>query len=258
VARTSDRLRAVVVAVMAVLQVTSGLLVPVLWPSLSTRNISDANMSQITPAGWAFSIWALIYAGCLALAIYQLLPSQQPRQVHRRSGWWLVTAFAASTAWVPIFGARAIWLSQLLIVGLVVALVFAARGFLVTGPAPTTAEVAFLRVPIMFYLGWAVVASAAGFATTFRAWGMPASARWAAEICVVLVLSATITSLFVVGRMVAVGAFLLSALWGLLAIAVETTNDNVRIAVVLAIVVLLCSFGGRILRSPRRRVVLVG
>ena len=50
----------------------------------------------------------------------------------------------------------------------------------------------------------------------------------------VVVVSATIMSLFVVGRLVAVGAFLVTALWGLLAIALQTTNDNVRIAVVLA------------------------
>jgi hypothetical protein len=229
-----------------------------LWPGLSTRETADTYTSPITPAGWAFSIWLVIYVGCLALAIYQLLPSQQPRRAHRRSGWWLVGGFAASTAWVPIFGVPVMWLSQLLVVGLVVALVFAARGFLVTGPAPSTAEVAFLRVPVMLYLGWAVVASAAGFATTFRAWGMPAGARWASEICVVLVLSAAIMSLFVVGRMVAVGAFLLAALWGLLGIALQTTNNNVRIAVVLAIVVLVCAFTGRMLRSARRRVVLMG
>lgn len=243
---------------MAIAQAASGFLIPALWPSLSTRDTSEAYTSPLTPAGWAFSIWLVIYAGCLALAGYQALPSQQVRRAHRRSGWWLVCGFAASTAWVPIFGVPVVWLSQLLVVGLVVALVFAARGFLLTGPASSTAEIAFLRVPVMLYLGWAVVASAAGFATTFRAWGMPAGARWASEICVVLILSATITSLFVVGRMVAVGAFLLAALWGLLAIALQTTNDNVRIAVVLAIVVLLCAFVGRMLRSTQRGVVLGG
>lgn len=159
---------------------------------------------------------------------------------------------------MPIFGIRISWLAQLLLVVLVVCLVFAARGFLVAGPAPTIAEIVLLRLPVMLYLGWATLAAAAGFATTFRAWGAPASARWLDEICVVLVLSATIMSLFVVGRLIAIAGFVLTASWALLAIAVNTDNDSVRLAAVLALVVLLCAVLGRTLRSPQRRVLLLG
>jgi benzodiazapine receptor len=253
VARTSDRVRAIFVALTAVAQVVVGS-----FGGPNTGSISDANASPITPAGWAFGIWILIYAGCLALAVYQLVPSQQHRRVHRRSGWWLVGAFSASTLWVPIFGARVLWLAQIVIVLLAVCLVFAARGFLLTGPARTASEIGLLRLPVMLYLGWVTVATAAGFATTFRSWGMPASARWVIEICVVLVLSAAIMSLFVVGRLLAVAGFLLAACWGLVAVAVNTAADSVRLAAILAIVVLVSAVFGRTLRSPERRAVLLG
>ena len=164
----------------------------------------------------------------------------------------------ASAAWVPIFGIRISWLAQLLLVILVVCLVFAARGFLVAGPAAGIAEIALLRLPVMLYLGWATLAAAAGFATTFRAWGAPPAARWLDEICLVLVLSATIMSLFVVGRLVAIAGFVLTACWALLAIAVNTDNDSVRLASVLAIVVLLCAVLGRTVRSRQRRALLFG
>jgi len=182
-----------------------------LGPSSNIGAISDANISPVTPADYAFAVWGLIYVACLALAIYQLLPSQQERMVHRVTGWWLFGAFTASALWVPIFGTRMIWLAQILIVILVIYLVLAARGFLLVGPASSTAEEVFLRLPVMIYLGWATLAAAAGFATTFRSWGMPASARWVNEIGVVLVLGATIMSLFVVSRLVAVLGFLLTA-----------------------------------------------
>jgi hypothetical protein len=253
VARTSDRVRVSFVALTAVAQVVVGYLA---GPNIGS--ISDANASPLTPAGWAFGIWILIYAGCLALAAYQVAPSQQQRRVHRRSGWWLVSAFAASTAWVPIFGAQVLWLAQILLILLTMCLVFAARGFLLIGPAPTAAEIGLLRLPVMLYLGWATVATAAGFATTFRSWGMPASARWVTEICVVLVLSAAIMSLFVLGRLLAVAAFLLAACWGLVAVAVNTAANSVRLAAILAIVVLVCGLLGRTLRSPERRAVLLG
>ena len=258
-ASTSDRVRVILVAVAAVAQAVSGPLTTLaLGPSSNTGAISDANISPVTPAGYAFSVWGLIYAACLALAVYQLLPSQQERTVHRLTGWWLFGAFTASALWVPVFGTGAIWLSQILIVILVVYLVIAARGFLAVGPAASAAEEILLRLPVMIYLGWATVAAAAGFATTFRSWGMPASARWVNEIGVVLVLSATIMSLFVVSRLVAVIGFLLTACWALLAVAVATESNSIRNAAVIAIVIILAVVVGRTLRSRNRRAVLLG
>jgi hypothetical protein len=258
-APSSDRVRVICVAITAVTQaVAAPLTTWALGSRSNTGAISDANVSPVTPADYAFGVWGLIYAACLALAIYQLLPSQQERAVHRLTGWWLFGAFTTSTLWVPIFGTRAIWLSQILIVILVIYLVFAARGFLVVGPAPSTAEEVLLRLPVMIYLGWATVAAAAGFATTFRSWGMPASARWVNEIGVVLVVSAAIMSLFVVSRLVAVIGFLLTACWALFAVAVATSSNSIRNAALIAIVIMLAVVFGRTVRSPDRRAVLFG
>jgi hypothetical protein len=259
VPRTSDRVRVILVAVTAVAQAVAGSFTTwVFGPNSDTGSVYAANASPMTPAGYAFAVWNLIYAACLALAGYQLLPSQHDRRVHRRSGWWLAGGFLADIAMVLMFGIPLVWLGELLLVILVVCLVFAARGFLVAGPAPSIAEIALLRLPVMIYLGWATLAAAVGFATTFRSWGAPASARWVDQICVALVLSATIMSLFVVGRLVAIAGFVLTAFWALFAIAVNTRVDSVRLAVVLAMVVLLCAVAGRTLRSPERRILLLG
>jgi hypothetical protein len=159
---------------------------------------------------------------------------------------------------VPVFGTQTLWLAQILIVILVGYLVCAAQAFLVVEPAASTAEEVLLRLPVMIYLGWATLAAAAGFATTFRSWGMPASARWVNEIGVVLVLSATIMSLFVVSRLVAVLGFLLTACWALLAVTLATQSNSERNATVLAIVIMVAVVIGRTLRSPDRRAVLFG
>jgi hypothetical protein len=74
----------------------------------------------------------------------------------------------------------------------------------------------------------------------------------------VLVLSATIMSLFVVSRLVAVIGFLLTACWALLAVAVATESNSIRLAAVIAIVIILAAVVGRTLRSPNRRAVLLG
>jgi benzodiazapine receptor len=258
-AQTSDRVRAILVAVSAVLQAAA---VPIttwaLGPSSQTSVVSEANSSPVTPADYSFYVWGLIWIACLALAVYQLLPSQRERKVHRLTGWWLFGAFSASALSVLIFGTRTIWLAQILIVILVGYLVVAARVFLVVGPAPTVAEQIFLRLPVMLYLGWATWVAAAGFATTFRSWGMPAAARWASAIGTVLVVSALIMSFLVVFRLVAVLGFLLTACWALLAVALATNSNSVRNAAVAAIVIMVAVVLGRTLRSPERRTVLFG
>ena len=257
--KTSDRIRAVFVAVFAVAQVLAAPVTSLtMGPGADQQPISDANLSPVTPAGYAFAIWALIYAGSLVLAVYQLLPSQLSRGVHRRTGWWLVGAFASSTIWVPLFGTGIIWLSQVVIVMLVICLIFVAVKFSRLGPAENAAERFAFRLPVMLYLGWATLAGVAGFGAMFRSWGMSPDSRPTSEVGVALVLSATIASLFVVGRLSAITGFLLAALWGFAAVAVATYSDDVRLAVVVAVTVVLAAVLGRTVRSGDRRTVLLG
>jgi benzodiazapine receptor len=41
-----------------------------------TSDVSDRYPTVITPAGWAFTIWLVIYVGLAAFSIYQLLPAK--------------------------------------------------------------------------------------------------------------------------------------------------------------------------------------
>ena len=102
------------------------------------------------------------------------------------------------------------------------------------------------------------MACIAGFGAMFRSWGMSPDSRQTSEVGVALVLSATIASLFVVGRLAAIAGFLLAACWGLVAVGAGTYAEDVRLAVVLALIVVLAAVLGRTLRSRERRSVLLG
>src|SRR4028119_1440385 len=45
----------------------------------STEYISDKYPTLITPSGYAFSIWSLIYLGLIAFSFYQALPKNSER-----------------------------------------------------------------------------------------------------------------------------------------------------------------------------------
>lgn len=255
----ADRVRTIAVAVLAVLQIASSPVTTlILGPSSNTGAISDAFSTPITPAGYAFAIWGLIYAACLALAVYQLLPSQRSREVHRRTGWWLVGAFACSAAWVPIFGTRTIWGSQIVIVALVVCLAVTARRLGDSGAASGPAESGLLRLPVTLYLGWATLATAAGFGLTFRSFGMPAGGSFVTAVCLAVVLLATVISALIVSRFTAAAGFAFTACWALIAVAVATDVDTVRVAVLVSVVLVLGFLVLRAVRSSRPVVALLG
>ncbi len=244
----ADLVRAVAVTVTAVSQVASAALIPM--AGTDTGTISDANLSPVTPAGYAFAIWGLIYLLSLALAVYQLLPSQRGREVHRRSGWWLVGAFSASTVWVPIFNTGAIWVAQVVIVMLLGCLAVAALLLTRHGPARDLAERGLLRLPVTVYLGWATLATVAGFGTTFRSLGMPEGGDWATAVSLLLVAVGVALSLAAVSRLTAVAGFAFTSCWALVAVAVGTYVDAVRWAALVGLVVVLAVL---VVRTARHR-----
>jgi hypothetical protein len=257
--RSADLTRAVAVVTAAVTQIAAGpVTLLLLGPGSDQATISDANRSPVTPAGYAFAIWGLIYLAALILAVYQLGPGQQHREVHRRTGWWLVAAFVASTVWVPIFSTRTIWLSQLVIVGLVVSLAMAARRSTQLGPARGWGERLLLRLPITLYLGWATLATTAGFGTTFRSLGMPERGPAAPTASMLLVVAVTLVSIGFVARLSAIAGYLVSAVWALVAIAVGTYVGPVRVAALVAGALLLALTVRRTSTSRRRTTTLFG
>ena len=254
-----DRTRTVAVVVTAVAQAVVGLGSQlVVSAGSSTGAISDANRSPVTPAGYAFSIWGLIYLACLALAVFQALPAQRGRPVHRRTGWWLVAAFTAATVWVPVFATRTLWLAQLVILVLLASLVVAVRRSVRSGPAVDRTEQFAFRLPVTLYLGWVTVATVAGFGTTFRSLGLPESGLATTLVSLLLVLAATVFSVVVVGRFAALAAFAFTAAWALVAVVVGSSSVAVQVAAVLALLAIAAVLVIRTGRSRHKATLLLG
>lgn len=256
---SSDLVRSSAVLIAAIAQIVSApITMAVLGASSDQGAISDANISPVTPAGYAFAVWGLIYLASLAYAVYQLLPAQRSRAVHRRTGWWVVGAFAASTIWVPIFGTQTIWLSQIVILVLLGSLLAVARRLTALGAADTTAERFLLRLPVTVYLGWALLATAAGFALTFRSFGMGESGAGVTVISIALVLAATAVAVFAVTRLTAAAGFAFTAIWALVAIIIATYAAPVAVTAVFAIAIVVVALVARTARSTHKDTVLMG
>ena len=85
--------------------------------------ISDKYHTLITPAGYAFAIWGLIFLSLLAFAIYQGLGSQQANPRFRAIGWWVVLNALCNAIWSPLFNNEQIGIALLVILVMLASLV---------------------------------------------------------------------------------------------------------------------------------------
>lgn len=124
----------------------------------TTGEISDRFPVLITPPGYVFSIWGLIYTGLIAYAIYQALPSRRDDPRLRRVAWPFVLSCAANVAWLLLWHYNQFGLTLGAMLGLLFALIVVDRR-LGTFPEHAGADLIFARLPFSVYLGWISVAT---------------------------------------------------------------------------------------------------
>lgn len=183
--------------------------------------ISDSFQTVFTPAGYTFSVWTPIYIGITAYMIYQALPGQANREIHKRIGWWTALAAAMNTIWTPLFVLGFVPLSMIVMIVLLVSL--AAVFVTLQGMTLSTRERWLTQVPFSMYFAWITVATVANGTTTLIAlnWGGfgVADAIWSFTM---LVAATAITSAVLLnsGRNAATLAYLGVLIWALVGVSV--------------------------------------
>jgi hypothetical protein len=134
--------------------------------------------SVFTPAGYAFSIWGVIYAAFLVYAVAQLRGRARALALPDRLAKLFVAANLLGTAWIIAFQYEQVVLAELIIVvTLAIAWAMHARAT----AAIAAGEVApRWRWPFSLYLGWIVVANLACLSAMLRSLGseVPLAPAW--------------------------------------------------------------------------------
>lgn len=163
-ATATDRLRAILV-----LAATIGTIV-FNWLAVSGRiggvtpaEISDKYPTLITPAGYAFSIWILIYAGLIAFSIYQLLPANLARFRNIRS--LFIISCVLNCAWLYFWHGGQIGVCMAIIVCLLFVLFLINWNLRREG---SISEYWAVKAPFSIYFGWVTVAALLNFAVFLK------------------------------------------------------------------------------------------
>jgi hypothetical protein len=128
---------------------------------LTQAQISDRFPVFFVPAGYAFSIWGLIFLLLLGFTVYQALPSQRQNPALRRIGYWFALSALANTSWIFLWHYEQFTLSLGAMLVLLVSLI-AIYLRLDIGRAKVSNAMKWLaHLPFSVYLGWITVATVA-------------------------------------------------------------------------------------------------
>lgn len=191
--RTADLTRQGVVFVLSIVAIIGAFVGSGAFGGTPMPEAADgafaADATLIAPAGPAFSIWSVIYGGLLAYAVWQLLPSQRTREVHRRVGYLVALSMLLNAVWLGVVQWGQVGLSVLVILALLAVLGVTFHR-LQRPPADRESragsmiESVVLDGTIGLYLGWVTIATAAnitawltgigftGFGIAPDAWGV--------------------------------------------------------------------------------------
>lgn len=194
-------------------------LVFMLWSNLGgggraggddTPEMYTSYPTAFSPAPYTFAVWAPIFLGCIALTVFQGLPSMRHDPRFHTLGWLVALAFlyTGATAYTPI------GVSNVAITGLLVSLALAYR-LAARAEPQTTAFVWCVRIPLAIFVAWTTVATILNGCQLAVSLGWPVGAIPAA----VLVGVAAAAGVWGVlqYREAAIGLVLVWAFWGIVA-----------------------------------------
>ena len=223
-----------VVAYLAVL-VVNGLATGLPLFGRSTGEISDRFPVLLTPAGFTFSVWGVIYGALAAFTVYQALP----RRRERRNAPWLeplrrlfIVTSVLNVAWLLAWHALLIEISLLVMLALLATLI--AMYVRTARVPPGAAERWCVRIPVSLYLAWISVASLVNARVLLYDLGWLGGGAGEVALTVVLLLglAALAVRILVTRRDLAYAAVIAWAAYG-----ISSANEDVlaiRIAAVMA------------------------
>ncbi len=233
-ANSHDRMRAALVIVATIATIAFNALAAAgLVNGVTPAAISERYQTILTPAGYAFSIWSLIYLSVAAFSVYQLLPANLVRLRPVRSV-FIVTCLL-NCAWIYFWHREQMAVCLALIIALLASLVLMLFLF---GRSGSAVESLFTTAPFGIYAGWVTAATLINVLIFFKYESLEFSTAGWNILGVVLIAFAAIIAVIVRWKLKNY-FYPIAIAWALTAIAVKQSG-NTAIVVACAAGVVIC------------------
>jgi len=135
----------------------------------TTAQISDSYPTLITPAGYVFSIWGIIYILLFVFMIFQALPKQKENPFLSKISYLFVLSSIANASWLFLWHYEQIVLSVIPMFVLLATLIAIYLRLQIGQSNVPMKEKLCVHVPFSVYLGWITVAAIADVAAALVA-----------------------------------------------------------------------------------------
>lgn len=199
---------------------------------VSMKAISDQFLNLFTPAGYAFSIWGVIYLMLLAFSVYQLSDLFNKKVntdfVLDVSGWFIL-ANLANAAWVVVFTNGQVGLSVLIMLVLFASLLKIVLNLNMERTDPFFVYILLVWWPVSAYFGWINVAMIANISTWLTALGWNGSPLTPTIWAILMLLVAGSIFITMVWKR-NMREYASAGVWGVVAVGVKNLNSNDAVA----------------------------
>lgn len=192
------------------------------------ETVSDSYANLFTPAGYAFSIWGLIYLGLLAYVVYtgrSAFSGKEELPELRQIGWWFVISCLANSFWVLAWLYNYTAISVLLMILLLFSLLKIIMNTRMELDYHPIKKYLFIFWPFAFYAGWvsiALIANISAWLTKigWNGWGFSEVTWTLIMICI-----AGLINIYMVWKR-NLREYALVGIWGLVAVAIGNSDGG--------------------------------
>jgi hypothetical protein len=191
----------------------------------STAAISNANFSLVTPAGYVFAIWGVIYLLLGIFVVYQALPGQKGKDYLDKIGWLFVLSSIVNIAWLFVWQFEYLLISVLLMFALLATLIAIYLRLDIGKSTADLREKLAVHLPFSVYLGWITVATIANVAAMLVSYNWDGFRISPSIWAVVMVVVALVITLLMLATRKDI-AYALVIVWALIGIALNHNEDQ--------------------------------
>ena len=220
---------------------------------VTTAVISDSNPTLITPAGYVFSIWGIIYFLLGVFVVFQALPSQKGKEYIERIGWLFVLSSVINIVWLFLWQYNFLSVSVVLMFLLLTTLILIYTRLGIGKTQAKLVEKLATRLPFSVYLGWITIASIANVSVTLVSVGWDGFGIGAETWATLIIIVALLITVLVLATRKDIG-YGLVIVWALIGIAVKQSGNQYILTLLEAsIIVVLIAMAATLLLSRLKR-----
>lgn len=219
----------------------------------TTAEVSNSYPTLITPAGYVFAIWGIIYILLGVFLVYQALPSQKDKPFQKQiSGLFILTS-AFNVVWLFFWQNELLPISVAIIVAFLASLIAIYLRLNIGKSDVSLKEKLSVHVPFSVYLGWVTIATIANISVTLVSVGWDGFGLSLQTWAILVLAVALILDLAVVATRRDI-AYSLVFIWALAGIAInQTANPPIVLTAEVAIIIIAVALGIAVAFSRLRR-----